>query len=135
MRIGKVMCKHWNSYNNQIKCFSFQCATRDCISFSSPVLERTRNECPNCHPSLLQTEQLASYDELKPCASPTTHLEGISSSKYHFIHLRVNGNGRFFFCSNLLAHFGAMSLSVMFSWTGRSKACFRSTATNALAII
>jgi hypothetical protein len=79
--------------------------------------------------------QLDSYDELKPCASPTTHFDGISSSKYHFSHLKDNGNGRFFSCSNLLAHFGAMPLRVRFFWTVHSKACLGSIANNTLAII
>src|SRR5712691_2044828 len=94
------------------------------MSFSSPDLERTRNECPNCHPRLLHSLHSFSYDELDPFASPTMHLDGISSSKYHLNHLMDKGNGSFFSSSSLFAHFGAMSLRVMAFSRGSTKSGF-----------
>src|SRR6266487_6832504 len=93
-------------------------------SFSNPDLERTRNECPNCHPILLHSLHSFSYDELDPYASPTMHLFGISSSKYHLNHLMDKGNGSFFSFSNLFAHFGAISLRVMAFSRGSIKSGF-----------
>src|SRR5215472_9675759 len=105
----------------EFKCLSFQCCRKLLTSLSSPDLERIINECPNCHPSLLHSSHSFSYEELKPCASPTTHLFGISSSKYHLNHVKDNGNGNFFSPANLFAHFGATSSRVKVFCSGSTK--------------
>ena len=69
----------------------------------------------NFQPILEHLLQLDTYDEEKPYASPTTHLEVCLSSAYNLNRLSDN-IGSSLLSSNLLAHIGEMASNVNNSW-------------------
>jgi hypothetical protein len=65
------------------------------ILSSIPAFDRVMNISPNLHPNSLQSLHSPSYDEVYPYASPTTHFDGESNSKYHLNHVKDRVKGSF----------------------------------------
>src|ERR671931_1222670 len=91
-------------------CFSFQCLTNICSTFSSFLWRHMAKYNENLLPMLAHCLQLSVYDAEKPYASPTTHFRGSAISDNHRNRANDARKGTSSLSSKRLAHVGEISL-------------------------